>query len=132
MQNSLATVLTVAIGTLFFTPATAQDFPVTIEHEFGSTTIPAEPTRIVSVGMHEQDFLYALGLAPVGVHEWWGDYPYATWPWAEDARVAANATPEVLKGFEVNVEWVAAQRPDLIVATYYGDLDEKTYQLLSA
>ena len=24
-----------------------------------------------------------LGLAPVGVHEWFGDFAYATWPWAE-------------------------------------------------
>lgn len=53
-------------------------------------------------------------------------------PWAEEARKAVGATPEVLKGFEINVEWVAAQHPDLIVASYYGDLDEATYQLLSA
>ncbi|HWA19852.1 MAG TPA: ABC transporter substrate-binding protein [Devosia sp.] len=113
-------------------PAFAQNFPVTVTHEFGETTIPAKPQRVVSIGMHEQDFLYALGVAPVGVHEWWGDYPYATWPWAEEARKAANATPEVLKAWEINIEWVAAQRPDLIVATYFGDLDEGTYQLLSA
>lgn len=113
-------------------PALAQDFPVTVEHEMGTTVVPAKPERIVSAGMYEQDFLYALGIAPVGVHEWWGDYPYATWPWAEAAREAVGATPEVLKGFDINVEWVAAQRPDLIVASYYGDLDEGTYQLLSA
>jgi iron complex transport system substrate-binding protein len=111
--------------------ATAQDFPVTVTHERGETTIPARPVRIVSVGLHEQDFLYALGIAPVGVHEWWGDYPYATWPWAEAAREAVGATPEVMTGFEINVEWVAAQRPDLIIATYYGDMDDATYDLLS-
>jgi iron complex transport system substrate-binding protein len=113
-------------------PAAAQNFPVTVTHEFGDTIVPAKPQRVVAVGMHEQDFLYALGVAPVGVHEWWGDYPYATWPWAEEARKAVNATPEVLKAFEINIEWVAAQHPDLIVATYFGDLDEGTYQLLSA
>jgi iron complex transport system substrate-binding protein len=108
-----------------------QDFPVTVTHEFGETTIPAKPARIVSVGVHEQDFLYALGIAPVGVHEWFGDYPYATWPWAEQTRVAAGAAPEVLMGFEINVEWVAAQRPDLIIASYYGDLTRETYDLQS-
>jgi iron complex transport system substrate-binding protein len=124
--------LLIGVGMSFSGSAMAQSFPVTVTHEFGETTIPGKPERIVSVGVHEQDFLYALGLAPVGVHEWWGDYPYATWPWAEEARKAAGATPEVLKGFEINVEWVAAQRPDLIVASYYGDLDDATYQLLSA
>lgn len=109
----------------------AQDFPVTVAHDFGETTIAAKPERVVSVGVHEQDFLYALGIAPVGVHEWWGDYPYATWPWAEEARAALGATPEVLKGFEINVEWVATQEPDLIVASYYGDLTKETYDLLS-
>ena len=121
-----ALVAALTIGT-----AAAQDFPVTVTHEFGETTIPAKPERIVSVGLHEQDFLYALGIAPVGVHEWWGDYPYATWPWAEAAREAVGATPEVLMGFEINIEWVAAQRPDLIVASYYGDLSQETYDLLS-
>ena len=36
-----------------------------------------------------------------------------------------------MKGFEINVEWVALQQPDLIIATYYGDLDDATYALLS-
>ncbi|MDO8360080.1 MAG: ABC transporter substrate-binding protein [Devosia sp.] len=128
---ALATVA-VSVGTAFPTVGLGQDFPVTITHQFGETTIAVAPVRVVSVGMHEQDFLYTLGIAPVGVHEWWGDYPYATWPWAEAAREAAGATPEVLKGFDINIEWVAAQHPDLIVATYYGDLDEATYRLLSA
>lgn len=128
---ALATVA-VSVGTAFPAVGLGQGFPVTIAHQFGETTIAAAPARVVSVGMHEQDFLYALGIAPVGVHEWWGDYPYATWPWAEAARKAAGATPDVLKGFDINIEWVAAQHPDLIVATYYGDLDEATYRLLSA
>lgn len=92
---------------------------MTLLHAFGETTIDtAKVTRIVSVGYHEQDFLYALGLAPVGVYEWFGDYPYATWPWAEAARLATGATPEVQRGFEIDVEWVWSMQPDLIVATY--------------
>src|SRR5262245_11316711 len=84
--------------------ALAADFPVMVTHEFGDTIIASKPERVVSVGVHEQDFLYALGVAPVGVHEWFGDYPYATWPWAEEARKAVNATPAVLKGFDINIE----------------------------
>jgi len=119
------------VAALTISGAAAQDFPVTVTHELGETTIPAKPERIVSVGVHEQDFLYALGIAPVGVHEWFGEYPYATWPWAEEARVAVGATPEVLQGFEISIEWVAAQQPDLILASYYGDLSQETYDLLS-
>lgn len=86
--------LALALLAAMIAPALAQDFPVTVEHIYGTTTISAEPQRVVSVGMHEQDFLYALGIAPVGVKEWWGEHPYATWPWAEEARKAVNATPE--------------------------------------
>lgn len=108
----------------------AQDFPVSVEHYYGTTTIEAKPERVVSVGMHEQDFLYALGLAPVGVKEWWGDHAYATWPWAEEARQAVGAEPAVMDTDGVNYEWVAAQDPDLIIAIYVT-MDEERYERLS-
>jgi iron complex transport system substrate-binding protein len=111
-------------------PAFAQSFPVTVEHVYGTTTVPAAPLRVVSVGMHEQDFLYALGVAPVGVKEWWGGHPYATWPWAEDERAALGATPEVMDTDGINLEWVLAQNPDLIIAIYVT-MDEDTYAALS-
>ena len=38
-------------------PAQAQDFPVTLEHIYGETTVPTKPVRVVSAGMHEHDFL---------------------------------------------------------------------------
>lgn len=110
--------------------ARAQDFPVTVEHVYGTTTVPAAPKRVVSVGMHEQDFLYALGIAPVGVKEWWGEHPYATWPWAEDERAALDATPEVMNTEGINLEWVLAQDPDLIIAIYVT-MDEERYAALS-
>ena len=100
--------LALALATGLAAPAAAQAFPVTVEHIYGTTTIPAQPLRVVSVGMHEQDFLYALGIAPVGVKEWWGEHPYATWPWAEAARQAVGAEPEVMDTSGVNLEWVLA------------------------
>lgn len=112
-------------------PRAAFADPISLENGFGTTTVdPQKVTRIVSVGYHEQDFLYALGLAPVGVHEWFGDYPYATWPWAESARIAARATPEVQNGFDIDVEWVWSMQPDLIVASF-APMDAQTYALLS-
>lgn len=108
----------------------ADGFPVNIRHAFGETVVPERPQRIVSVGYHEQDFLYSLGLAPVGVHEWFGGFPFATWPWADQARQAVGAKPSVQHGFEIDAEWVLSLEPDLIVATF-SPMDSRTYQMLS-
>lgn len=112
------------------TAAVAGEFPTRVQHVWGETVVPAKPLRVVSVGQNDQDFLYALGIAPVGVREWWGDQPYATWPWAEVKRKEVKAEPAVLKG-DLNLEWVLKLEPDLIVATY-SDIDEATYSKLSA
>ena len=65
------------------TPSSAPaSFPTTITHAFGQTVVEAQPTRVVSVGVTEHDFLLALGVVPVAVTDWYGDQPYATWPWA--------------------------------------------------
>jgi iron complex transport system substrate-binding protein len=105
-------------------------FPVTVEHAFGSSVVPAEPQRVVVAGLNEVDYLYSLGIAPVGVHEWWGGYPYATGPWADPVRIELGAEPEVLDGFDINPEWVASLDPDLIVVTYH-DVDQAMYDTLS-
>ena len=101
-------------------------WPRQIRHALGTASIDAPPQRVVSVGFHEQDFLYALGIAPVGVHEWFGGHPFATWPWADQARRALDAAPEVQTGFEVDLEWVYAQRPDLIHLEVVGRADGST------
>mgnify|MGYP005817567899 CR=1 FL=1 len=101
----------------------ASSFPVTIEHKFGSVTIPAEPQRVVTLGFSEQDPVLALGVTPVAVREWFGEQPYATWPWAQDEL--GDGTPEVLTMTfgELDFEAIAALNPDLIVATHSGITD---------
>lgn len=115
---------------LLAAPVFAAGFPVTVSHGFGETTIPAQPKRVVSIGFVEQDFLYALGIAPVGVRDWWGGYPHATWPWAEAARAAVGAEPAVLGAETLDLEWVLKQNPDLIVGVFVG-LEQSDYDALS-
>ena len=50
-------------------------FPATVEHEYGSTTVPKKPERVVVVGLTEQDTVLQLGYTPVGVTEWYGEQP---------------------------------------------------------
>ena len=105
-------------------------FPVTVEHRFGETVVDDEPARVVSVGYTEQDTLLQLGVAPVGVTEWYGEQPFATWPWAQE--LLGDAEPEVLSltdGFEY--EKIAALQPDLIIGTNAG-MTKKDYELLTA
>ncbi len=112
------------------TTAAGSAYPLTVEHKFGSTTIEEEPERVVSVGYTEQDTLLQLGVVPVGVTDWYGDQPFATWPWAQE--LLGDAEPEVLSladGFQY--ERIAALEPDLIVGTNAG-MTEEDYELLSA
>ncbi|MBI5090450.1 MAG: ABC transporter substrate-binding protein, partial [Actinobacteria bacterium] len=111
------------------TPAAGGTFPVSIEHALGTTVIDAEPARVVTVGVTEQDVELALGVVPVGVTDWYGDQPYATCPWAQDEL--GDAQPAVLSasdGFEY--EQIAALDPDLIIGTNAG-MDDTSYALLS-
>ncbi len=108
--------------------ADAGAFPVTIEHEFGSTTIEAEPQRVVTVGFTDHDALLALGVVPVGLREWYGDHDRGVWPWAEP--LLGDAEPVVLGAEELNFEAIAALEPDLILGLYIG-LEDADYETLS-
>ena len=102
-------------------------FPVTIEHALGSTTIPAPPTRIVALSF-EEDVLSQVGVSVVGRTE--NSYaPGSLYPWQEgavDPGVVPLGGPDGL-----DLEQVAALRPDLILATNYYGL-ESEYAGLSA
>lgn len=118
-----------AVFLVMFGLAFAQ--PVTIEHKYGSATIPETPERVVTVGFVEQDALLALGVVPVGTTEWYGEQPGALWPWAQ-AKLGelGGALPTVIGGSGgVNFEAVLALEPDLILALYSGITQEEYAQL---
>jgi iron complex transport system substrate-binding protein len=103
-------------------------YPVSIEHKFGETTIETKPTRVVTVGLTDQDALIALGTVPVGVTEWLETYDGAIGPWATD-ELGDTAVPEVIGGPQgLNFEAIANLQPDLIVGLYAGltDADHAT------
>jgi iron complex transport system substrate-binding protein len=109
--------------------AVAQDGSVTVTHMFGETKVPAAPKRVVSAGYTEQDDLLAVGVVPIAVTNWWGDQPFGVWPWAQPKL--GGAQPEVLDlSNGIQIDRIAAMKPDLIVATNAG-IDEDTYKKLS-
>ncbi|SEG74012.1 iron complex transport system substrate-binding protein [Thermomonospora echinospora] len=97
-------------------PAGSGAFPVTITHKLGTTTIKAEPKRIVALGEIDQDTLLALGVQPVGMAELTGVQDDGLAPWS--APKLSGEKPKLLKAGEsgFNLEEIAALRPDLILA----------------
>ena len=112
------------------TQAEAGVFPVTFEHKYGSTTIEEAPERVAVVGLREQDALLALGVVPVATTEWYGEHPGAIFPWARDEL--GDAEPPTVLSYRdgIEVEKVAATRPDVIIGVYSG-MTKKEYETLS-
>lgn len=133
MKSRFALLIAVVLMALTsIMPLAAQDeavFPVTVEHQYGSTTIPEAPVRVVSIGYTEQDILLALGVVPVAVRYWYGEED-AILPWAEEA--AGDAEPVVLNMTygSLNYEAILALEPDLISAVGSG-ITQEEYDLLS-
>ncbi|MFF8827903.1 iron-siderophore ABC transporter substrate-binding protein [Streptomyces sp. NPDC015131] len=104
-------------------------FPVTVEHKYGSTTIDAEPKRVVTLGLSDQDAVLALGVKPVGAVDWFKEKPYGKWPWAKD-KWGSDAPQIVGERDEYNIEKIAALKPDLVIAQYSG-MKKEQYDTLS-
>ena len=107
----------------------------TVEHVYGTTEVPRDYERVVSVGYTDDQTMLAVGVKPVGMVD---QYPAGgspdrniSWPWVED--LWAGTVPEVVmtNGESLNFEKVAALQPDLIVGVY-SDITEGDYQRLSA
>ncbi|AEF39000.1 ABC-type Fe3+-hydroxamate transport system, periplasmic component [Hoyosella subflava DQS3-9A1] len=105
-------------------------FPVTIEHQFGETTITDAPQRVAAVGLADTDALLALDVIPVLVTPWGGATEASVGEWAIDAL---GGTEPVVHEYSdgINVELIASTDPDLIVAINQS-IDQSTYEQLSA
>lgn len=106
-------------------------FPVTITNKFGDTKLTQAPSRVVAVGLVEQDALLALGVVPVATTEWFGEKPGALFPWAKE-KLGDAAVPQVLSDKDgIQFEKIAALQPDLIIGLYSG-MTADDYQKLTA
>ena len=132
MKYRIVSVVIFALLLISITPIFAQDnsdFPITIEHKYGSTTFTEYPERVISVGYTEQDMLLALGITPVAIRYWYGDETDAVLPWADD--YVEGEQPIVLDMRSgLNFEAILALEPDLITGVTSG-MTQEEYDLLS-
>ena len=133
LAGAAAAVGVAAVSPACSSPKSAPGAPrgsVTVTHLFGQTVIKEPPKRVVSAGYTEQDDLLAVGVVPIAVTNWFGNQPFAVWPWAQPKLGAAQ--PVVLNlDNGIPVDQIAGLKPDLIVAINAG-VDADTYQKLSA
>ncbi|MBE6474648.1 MAG: iron-siderophore ABC transporter substrate-binding protein [Actinomyces succiniciruminis] len=110
---------------------------ITVEHAFGTTTIPAGASRFTAVAWGNHDVALALDVMPAGLSaQTWGvedDSGMLEWTKQKvDELVAAGAAQPVLfddtDGYDY--EAIAATAPDVILAAYSG-LSQEDYDTLS-
>ncbi|WP_181954173.1 iron-siderophore ABC transporter substrate-binding protein [Kocuria coralli] len=109
------------------------DFPRTVEHAYGSTTIDEAPQRVATIAWVNQDIVLALGVAPVGIAatDFGGNENNST-DWFDDA-LTENGGEEPAKWSEtdgLDFQAIAAAEPDLIVGVYSG-MTQEDYDRLS-
>ncbi|GAA1384647.1 iron-siderophore ABC transporter substrate-binding protein [Pseudonocardia kongjuensis] len=104
-------------------------FPVTVEHAYGATTLPARPQRVVALGTNDVAVARAVGADVVGGLENAGESrpqaPYLE-PFPDGVLTISELEP-------LPLERIAAFRPDVILAvSSYLVTDRAAYEQLSA
>lgn len=99
---------------------------VTITHKFGETLVPPNPSRVVTVGWTDQDFVLPFGVIPVATREFFEEYN--DYPWVQQDTDGKGVT--TWGADEIDFEAIAAQDPDVIFAIYEA-IDQQTYDRLS-
>ncbi len=118
--------------------SSSSQFPVTIKHVFGETTVKEQPKRVATVSWVNDDVAIALGVVPVGVpkNEWGGNDKGST-PWKDAALEGLGAgfgsdkaPVQYSEADGINFTEIAKLTPDVILAAYSG-LTEEDYKKLS-
>ncbi|CAM3996978.1 ABC transporter substrate-binding protein [Mesobacillus zeae] len=97
----------------------------TVEHAMGTTKLDKAPKKIVILTNEGTEALLALGIKPVGaVQSWLGD------PWYDHIKDQMDGVQVVGTESEVNLEAIAALKPDLIIGNKLRQ--EAVYSQLNA
>lgn len=106
-------------------PAPTEVESYTIEHAMDLTTIEGKPKRIVVLTNHGTEALLVLGIKPIGaVQSWTGS------PWYDHIDEDMEGVEVVGTESEINLEAIAALKPDLIIGNKMRQ--EEHYQALEA
>ncbi|WP_103504227.1 MULTISPECIES: ABC transporter substrate-binding protein [Streptomyces] len=109
-------------------------YPITIEHALGTTTIESEPTRVATVNWANDEVPLALGVVPVGMARanFGDDDGDGVLPWTKERLDELGAETPVLfdETDGIDFEAVADTEPEVILAAYSG-LTEQDYETLS-
>ncbi|MGW4636692.1 ABC transporter substrate-binding protein [Nocardia sp. NPDC004415] len=141
LRAALALLVLALVAALTACGTSADDAAATGPREVSSAKgpikVPADPQRVVVLNGNLAGYLYDLGATVVaadprllGVPNKPGEFPVG---WAEDAK--KQGTQAVPSGENINLEFIAAQRPDLIIGGgqgYPGQQSVNAYDQLSA
>ncbi|WP_370514945.1 ABC transporter substrate-binding protein [Glutamicibacter sp. JC586] len=96
----------------FGSDAEAGQFPRTITHANGTTTLESKPQRVVVLDTGELDAVISLGITPVGIPSTEGSSPIPSYlaDKVKDAKTVGTIQ-------ELNLESIAALKPDLIIGS---------------
>lgn len=132
--KTLVAVVAFSCGLAATAPARAQDFPVTVDHAFGTTTVPNRPERVATVAWANHEVPLALGIVPVGFARanFGDDDGDGVLPWVSERlrELGADTPPLFDEGDGIDFEAVAATTPDIILAASSG-LSRSDYETLS-
>ncbi|WNL38261.1 iron-siderophore ABC transporter substrate-binding protein [Halomonas sp. PAMB 3232] len=123
-----------AAAALPLSPASATDYPLSIDHALGTAVLKQAPERIATVAWANHEVPLALGVVPVGfaAANFGDENGSGLLPWVEARLQALDAPAPTLydEGDGIDFEAVAASRPDVILAGYSG-LSQSDYDTLS-
>lgn len=116
------------------TTATSGEFPVTLDHAFGSTTIESQPERVATIGWANNEVPLALDVVPVGMSKaaFGDDDGDGILPWVEEKLEELGGETPVLfdETDSIPFEQIADTQPDVILAAYSG-ITQDDYDKLS-
>ncbi|WP_431835975.1 iron-siderophore ABC transporter substrate-binding protein [Cellulomonas sp. Y8] len=112
----------------------SDEFPITIEHAFGTTILDEAPERVATVNWANHEVPLALGVVPVGMAaaNFGDDDGNGLLPWVEEKLEELGGEEPVLfdETDGIDFEAVADTAPDVILAAYSG-LTQEDYDTLS-